>query len=150
VERAVVDWPGLNFIIYHSAFPRVEQITEVKWMKPHITNLYGELGSTFAMNVVAAPETAAHVLGKLVTHLGPDHVIWGTDSLWWGSPQWQIEALRRFQIPDRLLEGYGYTQLTDDTKAKILGLNAARLWSIDANARVREISGDNITKMKKG
>ena len=27
--------------------------------------------------------------------LGHDHVIWGTDALWTGAPQWQIEALRR-------------------------------------------------------
>lgn len=148
VEKAVLDWPQLNFIIYHSAFPRVEDITDIRWMKPQITNLYGELGSTFAMNVVGAPELAAHVLGKVVTHLGPDHVIWGTDSLWWGSPQWQIEALRRFRIPDRLVEGYGYTQLTDETKSKILGLNAARLWNIDVEKARREIASDRISQVK--
>ena len=68
---------------------------------------------------------------NLLTHLGPDYVIRGTDSLWGGSPQWQIEALRRFRIPDRLVDGYGYTQITDEMKAKILGLNAARLWGVD-------------------
>jgi len=148
VEKAVLDWPQLNFIIYHSAFPRVEDITDIKWMKPQITNLYGELGSTFALNVVGAPERAAHVLGKLVTHLGPDYVIWGTDSLWWGSPQWQIEALRRFRIPDRLVEGYGYTQLTDEMKAKILGLNAARLWGVDVEKAKREIASDRLSQVK--
>jgi hypothetical protein len=117
-------------------------------MKPQVANLYGELGSTFAMNVVAAPERAAHVLGKLVTHLGPDYVIWGTDSLWWGSPQWQIEALRRFRIPDRIVDGYGYAKLTDDMKAKILGLNAARLWKIDVEKAKREIASDKISQVK--
>jgi len=150
VGKAVVDWPQLNFIIYHSAFPRVDDITDIKYVKPHITNLYGELGSTFALNVVGAPERAAHVLGKLVTYLGPDYVIWGTDSLWWGSPQWQIEALRRFRIPDNLIEGYGYTQLTDEIKAKILGLNAARVWNIDVEASKKAIAEDKISQMKKG
>ncbi len=88
------------------------------------------------------------MLGKLVTHLGPDYVIWGTDSLWWGSPQWQIEALRRFRIPDRLVEGYGYTQLTDEMKAKVLGLNAARLWGVDVEKAKREIASDRLSQVK--
>jgi uncharacterized protein len=150
VEKAVLDWPQLNFIIYHSAFPRVEDITDIKWMKPQIKNLYGELGSTFALTVVGAPELAAHTLGKLLTHLGPDYVIWGTDSLWWGSPQWQIEALRRFRIPDRLIEGYGYTQITNEMKAKILGLNAARVLGIDVDKARREIGSDKIAQAKAG
>jgi hypothetical protein len=40
--------------------------------------------------------------------------------------------------------------LTDEIKAKILGLNAARLWNIDVEARKREIAGDKISQMKKG
>jgi predicted TIM-barrel fold metal-dependent hydrolase len=119
-------------------------------MKPQIKNLYGEVGSTFALTVVGAPELAAHTLGKLLTHLGPDYVIWGTDSLWWGSPQWQIEALRRFRIPDRLIEGYGYTQITNEMKAKILGLNAARVLGIDVEKARREIGSDKIAQAKAG
>ncbi len=56
--------------------------------------------------------------------------MWGTDSLLWGNPQWQIDAFRRFQIPDELVEGYGYPKLTDDIKRKIMGGNAARLWGL--------------------
>ena len=42
------------------------------------------------------------MLGILVKGLGADHVLWGTDSVWYGSPQWQIEAFRRIEIPDDL------------------------------------------------
>jgi len=32
--------------------------------------------------------------------------------LWYGSPQWQIEALWRFQIPEEMAKKYGYPMLT--------------------------------------
>jgi len=56
--------------------------------------------------------------------------VFGSDSVWYGSPQWQIEALWRFEIPDALREQYGYPQLTKAAKRKILGLNSARLYRL--------------------
>jgi predicted TIM-barrel fold metal-dependent hydrolase len=100
--------------------------------KPQRTNLYCELGSTFAATVSSRPIDCAHVLGTLLRDVGSDHVLWGTDSLLWGNPQWQIDAFRRFQIPDELIEGHGYPQLTDEIKAKVLGGNAARLWNLES------------------
>ena len=43
------------------------------------------------------PRTA---IGKLLKHVGEDNVLWGTDSIWYGSPQDQIQAFRTFQIAD--------------------------------------------------
>ena len=93
--------------------------------------MYCEVGSTFAATVTSRPMECAHVLGTLLRDMGADHVLWGTDSILWGTPQWQIEAFRRFQIPPELQEGYGYPELTDEIKAKVLGLNAAKLWGIE-------------------
>ena len=93
-------------------------------------NVYAELGSTW-WNLVQRPDEAAHVLGKLLVALGPDNILWGTDSIWYGSPQSQIEAFRAFEITPELQEQFGYPALTAETKAKILGLNAARLYGID-------------------
>jgi len=47
------------------------------------------------------PDQAAHLMGKLVTHVGPRRVAWGTDSLWFGSPQSEIVAFRAFQMSDK-------------------------------------------------
>ncbi|MEL6891141.1 MAG: amidohydrolase, partial [Actinomycetota bacterium] len=55
----------------------------------------------------------------------------GTDSIWYGSPQSQIEAFRAFSITPEFQERYGYPALTVDVKSKILGGNAARLYGID-------------------
>jgi uncharacterized protein len=93
-------------------------------------NVYAELGTTWR-NVMRSPDQAAHVLGKLLRYVGEDNVVWGTDCLFYGSPQDQIQALRSFQISDQLQERYGYPRLTKEVKSKILGLNAARLYGVD-------------------
>ena len=92
-------------------------------------NVYAELGSTW-FNVMREPETAAHVLGKALTAVGPSNVLWGTDSIWYGSPQPQIEAFRTFEITPEYQERFGYPALTPEVKQQILGLNAARLYDI--------------------
>jgi hypothetical protein len=77
------------------------------------------------------PDQAAHVIGKLLRYLGEDNILWGTDSIWYGSPQDQIQALRAFHITEEFQDRYGYPALTKQAKRKILGLNAARLYRID-------------------
>jgi hypothetical protein len=71
------------------------------------------------------------VLGKLLLAVGEDNLLWGTDSIFYGSPQGQIDALRAFQIPVSLRDQYGYPELTHGVKAKILGWNAASLYEIN-------------------
>ena len=56
--------------------------------------------------------------------LGPERIVWGTDSTWYGSPQPLIDAFRAFRIPERMQEEYGYPPLTAETKEKILSVNA--------------------------
>ena len=87
------------------------------------------------------PTEAAHVMGKLLLHVGEDNILWGTNSLFFGSPAPQIRAFREFQIPSGMRATYGYPELTPERKAKIFGLNAARLFCIDPANAVR-LSGD--------
>ena len=128
------DFPDLNFIAYHSAWPYQNELAALKGFKPQRKNLYCELGSTFAATVTNRPLECAHVLGTLLRDIGPDYVMWGTDSALWGNPQWQIDAFRKFQIPDQLVEGHGYPKLTDEIKAKVFGQNAARIWNLKTTA----------------
>jgi predicted TIM-barrel fold metal-dependent hydrolase len=97
---------------------------------PPGANVHGELGSTWFC-LVSRPVEAAHVLGKLLKRLGPDNVIWGSDCIWFGSPQPLIDAFRVFQIPEAMCAEYGYQPLTDDVRRKILGGNAARVYGLD-------------------
>jgi hypothetical protein len=93
-------------------------------------NVYAELGSTWR-NLMSSPDEAAHVLGKLLAAVGPGNVLWGTDSIWYGSPQDQIQAFRTFEITPEFQERFGYPALTAEVKAGILGANAARLYGVE-------------------
>ena len=79
------------------------------------------------------PEQAAHALGKLIKYCGENNVLWGTDSIWYGSPQDQIQAFRTFQISPELREQHGYPEITPALRAKIFGLNAAKVYGISAD-----------------
>jgi hypothetical protein len=67
--------------------------------------------------------------------MGPERVVWGSDSVWYGSPQWQIEALRRLEVPDDIMQKMGWkTRLggaNSEVKQKILGLNSAQIYNLD-------------------
>ena len=76
-----------------------------------VNNVYGDLGQFFAQSTVAEPRLCAALMGMLVKGLGADHVVWGTDAVWTGAPQWQIEALRRLEIPEDMQKKYGFAPL---------------------------------------
>lgn len=67
-------------------------------------NVFAELGSVWG-SVQSNPKRASYLLGKLIYYVGPRRVVWGTDSLWGGSPQGQIVAFRSFGSPEPLVEG---------------------------------------------
>lgn len=94
------------------------------------SNVFAELGTTW-FRIMREPDQAAHVLGKLLARLGEDNVVWGTDSIWYGSPQPQIEAFRAFTISEEYQERYGYPALSDAVKAKVLGINGARVYGVE-------------------
>jgi uncharacterized protein len=95
-----------------------------------LPNIYAELGTTMASMIVTFPTVWAHLIGQLLYYMGEDNIVFGSDSLWYGGPQWQIEALWRFQIPDSIADKWNYPQLTHTAKRKILGLNSARLYGL--------------------
>ena len=85
------------------------------------------------------------MMGQLVKGLGADHVVWGTDAVWTGSPQWQIEALRRLEIPDDMRRRHGFAPLGEANgrvKQMIFGENSARLYKYERRA---ELGSDRVT-----
>ncbi|WP_141733372.1 amidohydrolase family protein [Oligoflexus tunisiensis] len=160
VGPAARDWPQLNFIIYHSGLKPMSQLPEfhlqefertgrIDWVtdlaeipqKYGVSNVYGELGTAFATSAVTHPRHAAGLVGTLIKGMGADHVLWGTDSVWYGSPQWQIEAFRRIEMPQDLHEKFGFPMLGSETgpiKQQILGGNAARLYGIQGDSPAQD------------
>jgi predicted TIM-barrel fold metal-dependent hydrolase len=152
LPKASRDWPEFNFIIYHACFgprffdaesleairteklrngvPDLRWLTEFAQMSQGLKNVYAEIGTTFASCVVTFPTVCAHMLGQLMKYMGAERIVFGSDALWYGAPQWQIEAFWRFQIPEAIAKKYGYPPLTAEAKRKILGQNSARLYKL--------------------
>lgn len=157
VGQAAKDWPGLNFIIYHSGYRHAgggnpaqgmaefDRTGRSDWVsdladipaKYGVTNVYGDLGQLFAHSTVVQPRLAAGLMGTLVKGLGVSNVVWGTDAVWTGAPQWQIEGLRRLEIPEDMQKKYGFAPLGEadgPVKNAIFGGNNARLYSYERHA----------------
>lgn len=116
-------------------------------------NVYAELGTTWQLvstnPTIGGPTPAAHVVGKLLKYVGENNVVWGTDSIWYGSPQSQIETFLQFQISPEFQQTYGYPELTIDRKRKILGLNAAAIYGVDPTAIRCAIQGTELAAVKR-
>ena len=195
VPRAAQAYPGINFIIYHSAFrPAIGvfepaallQIPPQHWdgyflrqflptvspSRPRgsmpwvsdlasiperfdVQNVYSELGSVFGPLVVTDPEFAALVVGILIEGLGPHNVLWGTDAVLLGRPQWVIESFRRLRIFDIFERYFGVTPTARHgnlseahVKHIILGSNAATLFGIDPREAFASTSRDRFSRMR--
>ena len=175
LEKAAKDWPGLNFIIFHSALKSFSNKPQQMMMKDfyktrHIDwstdiikiknklgakNIFAELGTSFASCAIVYPEFCAAFLGQLVNELGVEHVLWGTDSVFYGSPQWQLDAFRRFQIPEEMCKKMNWKinlgPNDDVIKDKILGLNGAQLYNLSKNSirKKDKFQSEWILEMKK-
>jgi predicted TIM-barrel fold metal-dependent hydrolase len=168
VGKAAKDWPQLNFAIYHSGFRHVggppadgldewEKTGRLSWVsdlaeipeKFGVKNVYGDLGAIFAWTVISQPKVTAAMMGTLIKGLGADHIIWGTDSIWTGSPQWQIEAMRRLEIPEDMQKQHGFAPLgaaDGPVKNAIFAENGFRLFGYKKDAELAK--PDRFTEMK--
>ena len=170
VGKAAKDWPQLNFIIYHSAYrwagggtaqmawEQLSRTGRIEWVSDladipaqfGVKNVYGDLGQIFAQSTMADPRVCAFLMGTLVKGLGADNVVWGSDAVWTGSPQWQIEALRRLEIPEEMQKKYGFKPLgpaDGPIKRAILGENNARLYKFTREQR-SSLENDRFARIK--
>src|SRR5580698_6254347 len=169
IGKAAKDWPQLNFLVYHSAYRWVggdpaqamaefDKTGRSSWTsdlveipeKYGVTNVYGDLGQIFAWTAVAQPRLAAALMGMLVKGLGQDRIVWGTDAVWTGAPQWQIEGLRRLEIPDDMQKQHGFKPLgpaDGPVKTAIFSGNSARLYELDRK-HAEWVNKDRFAAMK--
>ncbi len=161
VGRVAKRYPDVNFLIYHSGFVTTQAegpyepqrsdgidalVTSLRdnGVGPG-ANVYAELGSTWRF-LMRDPDSAAHALGKLFKHVGEDNVLWGTDSIWYGSPQDQIQAFRTFQISDELAGKHGYPKITPALRAKVFGRNALKIYTIPEDVLKQHLPRDRVAR----
>ncbi|MFN7932615.1 MAG: amidohydrolase family protein [Bryobacteraceae bacterium] len=170
VEKAALTHPDFNFVVYHSAikhgpnepdwlksnqydpttgdFQWHAVLMDIKKRNPKMNNVYAEIGSFFGPLAIQDPVLCMHGMGKNIKYFGSDHVVWGTDCLWWGSPQWAIDAFKRFQISDEMCDKFGYKKISKQDKARIFGLNAAKLYGVDLKKKRNALPADALDKIK--
>ncbi len=155
LPKAAADFPELNFVVYHAALDvgfdhenNFEEFLRLAEEGQLPSNVYPELGSSFGSKVVEGPVALGHFMGRLLQAFGEDNIVWGTDAIFNGTPQWQINALKSFQMPERLRDEFGYPEITDEIKAKIFGLNSAGLYGVDIDEVRCTIPGDTISQVK--
>jgi uncharacterized protein len=153
-------FPDMNFVVYHAA-----------WDPSHVEGPYDPAATIGIDTLLAAldnnhvppndnvwvdvatlwrqlltqPDQAAHAIGKLLKRVGDQRVLWGTDAIWYGSPEPQIMAMRAFQISPEYQDTFGYPALTDDIKHGMFGLNAATLFGVDPTATRCGLTTDPLT-----
>ncbi len=170
LPKAAKDWPQLQFVIYHSALrpfqespdaalAHFERTGYIQWAsdlaaipdKHGVSNVYADMGTSFAMSATTNPRFCAAFVGTLVKGLGHDHVFWGTDSVWYGSPQWQIEAFRRLEIPEDMRKKHHFAELgpvNGPIKSAIFGYNAARFYRVELHAGLMPWESDGLATIK--
>jgi uncharacterized protein len=153
--------PDMTFLVYHSGFDTavkegpydanakagIDVLVRSMQEAGNPRNVYAELGSTWRF-VMRSPDQAAHLLGKLLKTFGEDRVLWGTDSIWYGSPQDQILAFRAFQISPEYQQRFGYPALTPELKRKVFGLTAARVYGLKPDEMRKKLAKDRVQKSK--
>jgi len=67
----------------------------------------------------------------------------------YGSPQPQIAMFMSFKMDEEIRKQEGYPDLTADVKAKILGLNAAKVFGLDPKAKRCGVEESKLAQYKR-
>ena len=156
-------FPDMQFVVFHGAWDpnhvegpydpnaRIGIDTFLRALDTHRVppndNVWVDVATVWR-EVLREPTTAAHALGKLLKRVGTRRVLWGTDAIWYGSPQSQLQAFRAFTISNQYQDQFGYPALTTTVKDQVLGLNAAHLFGIDVDATRCALASDPITSAR--
>ncbi len=126
------DFPALKLVAFHMGYPQCDELNMVAMAHPNVHVCL----SLLVPWALSAPRKFATIIGEALRFVGPDRILWGTDSAGFAlQVRWSVEGLREFQIPADMREGYGYPEITDDDRRKMFGGNLARLLGIDPTRR---------------
>ena len=131
------DFPDMNFIIHHLAFPYFEEAVSLAARFP---NIYLALSGSLNLAVIA-PRLVQEQLGRLLAEVGVHKLLWGSEAALAGGPAPYLRAFMDLDIPPDLRDGYGYPQITREDKERILGRNFADVMGIDIDARRGALAG---------
>jgi predicted TIM-barrel fold metal-dependent hydrolase len=141
IDEVASEFQGLTFIVEHVGLPRLEDFC---WIATQETNVWGGLAVALPF-IHGRPRYFGEIMANLLYWLGPDKLTFASDYALW-TPRWLIDKFMAYELPEDLKAEYG-VDLTLETKAKILGLNAARLYGIDVEAKIAELKARPLARM---
>ncbi len=131
LDEVMNDFPDLKVIAYHMGWPYTEVLINLAAKHP---NLYLSLSGIVGW-YARAPYRGYHAIGEALEWCGPDKIVMGLD-LPFDETKRIVDYIRNLEMPEELQEKWGYPAITEETRAKILGLNLARLAKIEPRKRV--------------
>src|SRR5262245_49342289 len=143
VATAAATFPDMTFEVVHAGWAFVDEIALQLMMH---ANVYANLEGTMAL-VVRQPTRFAHILGTLLKYARPEQIIYASGCAL-SHPDPILRAFMAFEMPAALRDGYGYPEVTLETKRKILGENMARLLEIDIASLKNRIEDDEWSRRR--
>lgn len=138
-------FPQINFEVLHPGFAFVD---ETAWLLARYPNVYVNLEWTISL-LFTAPRRFAEVLGMLLSSGGEDRILWAAGAIL-VHPQAVLDAFLDFEMPEDLVEGYGFPPLTEELKRKLLGENYCRLHGLDYEEMKARVADDDWSRQRQG
>ena len=137
VQQAAIDFPEMTFVLHHFGAPYIDETINIS---SRFKNVWLSL-SAIINQAAVAPWAVYETLGKAL-RFGADRLLWGSEAFAYPRVQPYLDALADMKMPEELQDRYGYPEITDEMKAKMLGLNMARLMGIDVKAKLTQLYPD--------
>jgi uncharacterized protein len=138
LQQASLDFPDLTFIIHHFGTPYIDETINIT---ARFQNIWMSLSAIINL-FPAAPWTVYECVGRALGMVGADRLVWGSEAFAYPKVQPYVRAFADMEMPKELQERYGYPEVTDEIKRKVLGLNFARLMEVDVAAKLHELYPD--------
>ena len=138
LDDVLLAFPELKVIAYHMGWPYHEELFGLAGKH---RNLYIGISGIVGW-FTRAPYRGYHLIGEALEWAGPDKVVFGLD--WPGvTMKACVDYIKNLEIPEELQQQWGYPAITDEIRAKILGLNLARLTGIEPVKRLKGVPAES-------
>ena len=131
LDDVMLGFPDLKVIAYHAGWPDTEEL--IGLCGKH-RNLYMSLSGVIGW-FERSPYRGYHAIGTALQWMPADKIVLGLD-LPFDDTKRVVDYIRNLEMPEELQKNWGYPEVTDEDKAKILGLNLAGLTGIEPTKRI--------------
>lgn len=143
VDGAAGRFPEMNFEIIHAGVAFAE---ETALALARFPNVYANLEVT-SLLLLKAPAVFEQIIAQFMLWGGPDKIIFSDGSMFVHTQPF-LERFVEFQFSEMTMAGTGLAPLTREDKAKILGLNYARIVGLDVDIARSRIADDELARAR--